>query len=56
MSSVKITEEVLERAALAMVRATAEHYGDPMPTNPDLRLTKILARAALEAAQSAATQ
>lgn len=42
--------EMVDRGALAMVRATAKHYGDPMPTNKvDLSLTRLLVIAVIEA-------
>lgn len=39
--------EMVDRIALELTRRTAEHYGDPMPANPDLSLTRLLAHAAL---------
>jgi hypothetical protein len=43
------TEEQVERVALALLKATYQHYGDPAPKNPDLTLTSLLARAAIAA-------
>jgi hypothetical protein len=33
------------RRAKALLEATCLHYGDPIPTNPDLSLTLVLVRA-----------
>jgi hypothetical protein len=46
---VEPTEEQVERVALALLKATYQHYGDPAPKNPDLTLTSLLARAAIAA-------
>lgn len=48
----RVGEDVVESMALAMVKQTATHYGDAQPVNPDLRLTKMLAQAALTAAEA----
>jgi hypothetical protein len=42
-------DEMVDRVALAILRRTCEHYGDPMPATPDLSLTRLLAIAAIEA-------
>jgi hypothetical protein len=38
----------VDAVALALLRATCRYYGDPIPENPDLSLTRVLARAALD--------
>ena len=43
----EIPDELLDRMALAMVHWTANHYGDALAVNPDLSLTRELARVAL---------
>lgn len=42
---------VIEAMARAMIRRTAEHYGDAPPENPDTSLTELLVRAALAEAR-----
>jgi hypothetical protein len=42
-------EEAVDVVALALLHATCRHYGDPIPENPDLSLTRVLARAAIDA-------
>jgi hypothetical protein len=47
----------VDAVALALLHATCRYYGDPIPENPDLSLTRVLARAALDAIeQIGATQ
>lgn len=41
--------EMIERVAVALLAATCAHYGDKFPSEPDLTLTLILARAAMRA-------
>jgi hypothetical protein len=38
----------VDAVALALLHATCRYYGDPIPENPDLSLTRVLARAALD--------
>jgi hypothetical protein len=46
-----------DAVALALLHATCRYYGDPIPEKPDLSLTRVLARAALDAIeQLGATQ
>lgn len=42
----------VDAVALALLQATCRYYGDPIPENPDLSLTRVLARAALDAISS----
>lgn len=49
----EVSEAAIEAAALAILHATCDHYGDPRPSDPDLSLTKLLAKAALIAARKA---
>lgn len=44
---------MVEIVAMELTRATAAHFGDPMPVTPDLTLTKVLARAAIAAMRTA---
>jgi hypothetical protein len=53
MTMSEITDAMIDKAAVALVRATTAYYNDPMPENPDLTLTRFLARAALEAVADA---